>query len=303
MADLFDDVQDFPDPQAQDRYDSLVGLDRLKEMLARQAKILIRPDLLESWSEQHFDRTLPAVRAMRRRPPLFLFAGDVGTGKSTLAETFGDRLARDERVDVQLLRLSLSSRGQGSVGEMTALITRAFAELSESVPKPSGKPKNVGILLIDEADAIAQSRDAVQMHHEDRAGVNALIRGVDAVALSEKPIITVLCTNRLDAIDPAVRRRAFGEYLFERPSSEQRRALMASLFEGVELTDGDLDGLAELTGEGDRSYGATWSDLTVRFVSAAILDAFPSEAITGEQLLRVAKTLPVTPPFGLAQRA
>jgi hypothetical protein len=30
---------------------------------------------------------------------------------------------------------------------------------------------------VDEGDALAQSRDLAQMHHEDRAGVNALIRG------------------------------------------------------------------------------------------------------------------------------
>ena len=31
------------------------------------------------------------------------------------------------------------------------------------------------ILLVDEADALAQSREAAQMHHEDRAGVNAFL--------------------------------------------------------------------------------------------------------------------------------
>ena len=40
------------------------------------------------------------------------------------------------------------------------------------------KPELAAILLIDEADALAQSPAQSQMHHEDRAGVNALVRKI-----------------------------------------------------------------------------------------------------------------------------
>jgi len=298
VTDLFDEVSKFPDADALDRYHALAGLDELKARLSKQAKILVRPDALDTWSREHHGATIPLVEKMRSRPPLFIFAGDVGTGKTSLAETFGAELARAERVRVTLLQLSLSSRGQGTVGEMTTLITRAFSEVKDAVPVAHGKPEMVGILLIDEADAIAQSREAAQMHHEDRADVNALIRGIDALALSGRPIITVLCTNRLEAIDPAVRRRAFGEYDFVRPDESQRRALIAALFEGVPISPGQLDVLARVTGgDGRRGYGVTWSDLTVRLTSAALLDAFPARPITGERLVELATLLPVTPPF------
>jgi AAA+ superfamily predicted ATPase len=65
------------------------------------------------------------------------------------------------------------------------------------------------ILLVDEADALAQSREAAQMRHEDRAGVNAFIRGVDRIG-NGLPAAVIMCTNRLSALDPAVRRRAAG---------------------------------------------------------------------------------------------
>ena len=61
------------------------------------------------------------------------------------------------------------------------------------------------VVIIDEADAIAQSREFGQMHHEDRAGVNALIRGIDTVATERRPVLVLLCTNRLSALDPAIR--------------------------------------------------------------------------------------------------
>ena len=85
------------------------------------------------------------------------------------------------------------------------------------------------VLVIDEADALAQSREMAQMHHEDRAGVNALIRGIDELAGRRLPIAVVLCTNRPDAIDPAVRRRAAEIFRFERPDGAAAEGRTLSL--------------------------------------------------------------------------
>jgi ATPase family associated with various cellular activities (AAA) len=99
---------------------------------------------------------------------------------------------------VTLYALSLNARGTGAVGEMTSLMSAAFSGVKLAAKRAAGRggKHNSGItLLIDEADVLAQSRELGQMHHEDRAGVNALIRGVDDL---------VMCTNRLEALDPAV---------------------------------------------------------------------------------------------------
>ena len=64
--------------------------------------------------------------AVLRRPPLVVLAGDVGSGKTELAETIGDAVARQEKIDITLFPLSLSTRGQGRVGEMTQLLSAAF---------------------------------------------------------------------------------------------------------------------------------------------------------------------------------
>jgi hypothetical protein len=63
---------------------------------------------------------------------------------------------------------------------MTQLISAAFDCTIEEATKlkgSGGRSRGAVILLIDEADALAQSREFAQMHHEDRAGVNAFIRG------------------------------------------------------------------------------------------------------------------------------
>ena len=67
------------------------------------------------------------------------------------------------------------------------------------------------------------------MHHEDRAGVNAFIRGIDRIANAKLPAAVIMCTNRLSALDPAVRRRAADVLSFARPNDEQRRVVLSSL--------------------------------------------------------------------------
>lgn len=303
-SDVFERVDKLPDPVAGERYDGLVGLDRVKERLLKEASILLKPALLERWSSQHHGGVLPVVRAFGERVPLFLFAGDVGTGKTTLAETFGHPLAKAERLKVNLMRLSLNARGTGRVGEMTALISKAFEVVEDRVSGQRGSksPSSAVVLLIDEADALAQSREMAQMHHEDRAGVNALIRGIDRVSAEGLPVITVMCTNRGDAIDPAVRRRAV-TFDFKRPNDEQRTVILKRAFEGTGMQDADIRGLVKLTGPANgRGYGYTYSDLTTRLIPAAVLDAFPDQPIRGERVAEIVAETPPTAPFNEAAR-
>jgi hypothetical protein len=208
---IYETVLTFPDPDAQKRYAELVGLDATKERLEKESEVLLRPDLLEAWSKEHHGGRIGALDDLLTRPPLFIFEGDVGTGKTELSMSFGDPLARAIKGEVQLFSLSLRARGQGHVGEMTTLIADAvktFLTQCPKLPAHGKKPVGAAILLIDEADAIAQSREAAQMHHEDRAGVNALIRGIDDIGRGKLAGLIVLCTNRVSQLDPAIRRRS-----------------------------------------------------------------------------------------------
>ena len=203
---LFEEEIELPHRRVQERLDSLLGLDSTKAALVKRATILLDPTSLREWSQQHYGRVIPAVDTAMGQAPLFVFHGDVGTGKSTLAETFAQQVAQSRKINISVLRLSLRTRGSGTVGEMTKLLGDAFNEV---IHRGRGLGKKAAlVVVIDEADALAQSRELVQMHHEDRAGVNALIRGIDTVVAEGLPIMIVMCTNRLDALDPAVRRRA-----------------------------------------------------------------------------------------------
>jgi SpoVK/Ycf46/Vps4 family AAA+-type ATPase len=169
---IFEEVKEFPDPSAARRFASLVGLDEMKERLLKEARLLLDPESLTAWSKQFHHKKTKIVGLFEDRPPLFIFAGDVGTGKTALAETFGDAVARDAKIGVTLYALSLNARGTGAVGEITNLLSMAFTEVKQAARRGAGRSEKRTsgiILLIDEADALAQSRELAQMHHEDRA--------------------------------------------------------------------------------------------------------------------------------------
>ena len=301
--DLFDEVRELPDEDAARQFGQLIGLDHLKSVLVKQARLLLVPTLLEEWSRKHHGTVLPFVGEFSRRPPLIVFSGDVGTGKTTLADSFGDAVARSENLArVTLLRLSLMTRGKGAVGEMTHLVSRAFdevVELARSGSNSLAKPSSAVVFVIDEADALAESRATEQMHHEDRAGVNVLIRGIDRLARERLPGLVVLCTNRVDSLDPAVMRRASVHHEFKRPSDEQTESLLRNAFENT-FDDGQYGELVRLIGpcRNGREYGYTFSDVTQRFIPNLLLEAYPDSPVTFDLAMSVLDRMEPTVPFG-----
>jgi AAA+ superfamily predicted ATPase len=297
---LFERRMEFPDPDARARFDRLVGMDEFKARITKLLGILVNPTGLEAWAERHRVSDRHLLDVVTRRPPLVVFAGDVGCGKTELAETIADPVARQERIDIVLFPMSLAARGQGHVGEMTRLISAAFDTTIDSAKRQKGAAKSRGatILLVDEADAVVQSREATQMHHEDRAGVNAFIRGVDRISHAQIPAAVILCTNRPAAIDPAVRRRAAEILVFTRPNDDQRRHVLANALSGVGFRPADIDKLVQATGpRSTEGIGFSYSDLTQRLLPALVLDAYPDRSLEAGRALQIARDIQPTTPF------
>jgi AAA+ superfamily predicted ATPase len=299
VEDLFHPVVELPEPVRAERYRRLLGVDDVKERLRREAGLLAHPRLLGAWAAEHHPAGLPALALFADRAPLFVFAGDVGCGKSALAEAFGCDLAESLNVPVFLYRLKLTARGSGLVGEMTTLIGDAFTHLLTQGRKARGTsgPSSLFILVVDEADALAQSRAAEQMHHEDRAGVDALLAGVDSLAGEAVPVLVIMCTNRERAVDPAVLRRAAAIFHFSRPDEAQRHAVLAAALAGTGIEIEAISKLAALTGPAGGRPGFTYSDLTQRLIPAAVLAAFPDKPLTADILLAAAASTDPTPEF------
>lgn len=301
MDELFERRVTYPDFEPQERLARLVGLDDHKSRLTKILGLLVNPAGLDGWAKKHHPKANGLLQSVLRRPPLVVLAGDVGSGKSELAETIGDAVARQEKIEITLLPLSLSTRGQGRVGEMTQLLSAAFDHTVEEASKlksSSSKARGAVILLVDEADALAQSREATQMHHEDRAGVNAFIRGIDRIGNSRLPAAVIMCTNRLSALDPAVRRRAADILTFERPNETQRQAVLGTPLEQLGFSTSQIGALVAATGARNGfDYGFTFSDLTQRLLPAIVLDAYPDKSVSASRALEIAEKLIPTPPF------
>ena len=295
--DLYEQRIKFPDPEYLERYSALVGIDEAKERLSKLLRFMLAPEELRAWGEKNYPQSTSIINTVLSRPPLIILSGDVGTGKTELATTIGASIARLSKKSISLYPLSLSARGEGRVGEMTRLISDAFTLIydeSRQLSKSDGSTSGGNILLIDEADALAQSRETAQMHHEDRAGVNALIRGIDRLADHRCPAAIIMSTNRLSAIDPAVQRRAAEVFVFNRPNYEQRLHVLSEL-KCFGFKDSQIKQLAKVS-EGDK-VTFTYSDLRQRYVPSLVLNAAPDSLIEFKDALRQLKDLRPTPPF------
>ena len=290
----------YPHPSARERLERLVGLDDHIDKLTKVLGLLVHPGGLRRWGEEHHPGASLLISSVLTRPPLVILGGDVGSGKTELAETIGDAVARQEDIEIELLPLSLSARGQGRVGEITQLISAAFdftVKEASMMMKKEGGAEGAVILLVDEADALAQSRETAQMHHEEISGVNAFIRGIDRLANQRLPAAVIMCTNRYNALDPAVTRRAAEILVFGRPREEQRRLLLGPKLAELGFRTDEVEAIVDATGPRDGLAGFTYSDLTQRLIPGIVLDAYPQRPIEPGRALRIAEEMVPTPPF------
>lgn len=293
---FFEAERVYPNPKARELYNRLVGIDDDKKRLLLELELLLYPDRLADWSRKHHGQEMRVCQIMATRAPLVLLEGDVGCGKTVLAETVGDPLTELAGGKVHLLKVNTQVRGTGMVGEMTDLIVQAFAQAEVRADALKGQPL---LLLIDEADALAAKRVDQHMHHEDKAGLNTLLQRIDGLRLGGKRIAVIFITNRPNALDPAIRRRAALRLTFRRPDDEQRAELFRQSIPEVELSAKQLRELVAATGvDAQKSFGATytWSDITDRLVPAAVRDAYAAHRqLTAADLVRHAHEMEPTP--------
>lgn len=288
---IFDARTPLPDALLSARAKTLLGFEDRYRKIHDQLQLLLNVGELERWSRRMYDKKLSLCDLVAEQYPLVVFHGDVGTGKTAMAECIASRLAKDSRTeDAELFRLSNRVRGSGKVGEMGTLLTQAFSEVVQA----AGKSRRA-FLIIDEGDSLAASRSQDHSHHEDKVAVNTLIQGVDDLRRFGGRIVVFLCTNRLSVLDAALRRRAAIVEEFTRPEAAERHALLMMDLAGTGLTEWQIKELVAATGPRDKQPGWTFSDIRTRLYPAALAQAFPNRALTHEDLLGVVNTMKPSP--------
>lgn len=281
-----------PQKDAGMRFDALVGIDDHKRHLLDELRFLFQPQRVEAWLKKHHAAGLHLGGTLTSTLPLVLLAGEVGCGKTALAGCIATPLAKEIDAQVVCLETPSDIRGGGRVGEVSQRITEAFSLARDRV-----REVGHGLLVIDEADDLVTTRAQSQAHHEDRAGVNVMIKQIDLIARDKVPLAVVMITNRYDAIDPAVVRRATLVLHFDRPDDVQRRAIFARMLHGTHAKDPQIASLVQASAPRGGVPFST-SDLTVRLgriaLRAAVLADGPFNATA---LLSALQALHPSPMF------
>lgn len=253
-----------PTAVSQVAYDNLVGIDDQKAAVIGMLSFFFDKKKLGSWLKKHHKQEIPFLKDITNGTPLIILEGDVGCGKTALAHCAATPLAKEVDLRVICFETPSNIRGGGRVGEISARITEAFA-------KAKGKLKgdDVGIFIIDEADDVATDREQNQAHHEDKAGLNVLIKQIDAIAKEGKNLAVILITNRLKVLDPAVVRRASLVVNFSRPDKVARHKVFTAILAGTDAKARDIDDLVNASERGEHPY--SFSDLVQRIGRQALM--------------------------------
>lgn len=275
QTNIFDRETVLPDDDLTKCEKKLLGFGERYTRVHDQLSLLLNIGEIGAWNNKYHRGKLALCDLVEEQYPLVIFHGDVGTGKTAMAECIANHLITESRTeDSVLFKLSNRVRGSGKVGEMGTLITEAFQKITQS----AGKSRRA-ILIIDEGDSLAAARSQDHSHHEDKVAVNTLIQCVDDLRRFGGRVIVFLCTNRLSALDAALRRRAAIVEEFRRPNANERRQLFGMDLEEVNLSETQFMHLVSATGARDGLPDWTYSDIRTRLYPAALAKAYPNEPL------------------------
>jgi SpoVK/Ycf46/Vps4 family AAA+-type ATPase len=223
------------------RYDNLVGLDQQKEDLLMTLEMILDKDRLTKWEKKHHKPKLGIIAQGLRLNPLVILSGEVGCGKTELAQTVATPLSTALDKPIYTLQTPSDIRGNGMVGDLSSRITETFKSAKSDIGK------DFGILIIDEGDDLATSRSETQSHHEDKAGVNVLIKEIDLIE----------------------REKTCLHLEFHRPEETELKLIFGQILRGVDFTQPELEKLVAYALNKKIPY--SYSDLLQRVAKRALL--------------------------------
>ena len=218
-------------------YDDIGGLGEAIQKIREMVELPLRhPELFEKLGIEP--------------PKGVLLFGPPGTGKTLLAKAVANES------DANFFYIGGPEVVSKFVGESEQRLREIFKQAQESAPS---------IVFIDELDAIAPKREEVTGEVERRM-VSQLLTLMDGLK-SRGEVIVIGATNRVDSIDPALRRpgRFDREIEIGVPDRVGRKEILQIHTRNMPLSkDVDLDELASLT------HGYTGADVSSLTKEAAI---------------------------------
>jgi len=183
-------------------------------------------------------------RDMGIMPPKgILLFGPPGTGKTHLSRALSNEVA------ASFYYINGPEIIGTSYGETEGNLRRIFAEATRHAPS---------LIFIDEVDAIAPKRAQVGTQSDTRM-VTQLLSSMDGLRRSDG-VIVVATTNRIDVVDPALRRpgRFDREIFFAPPDTAGRHEILQIHAREMPLTGEAVDHLRQIA---ERTPGYVGADL------------------------------------------
>jgi len=219
--------------------------------------------------EEQVRKVREMVELPLRHPELFhkfgvvppkgvLLYGPPGTGKTLLAKAVASE------AQVHFISISAPEIMGKFVGEAEERVRNIFKDAQDNAP---------AIIFIDEIDAIASKRDEATGEVERRV-VAQLLSLMDGLE-SQKQVMVMASTNRINSIDEALRRpgRFDREIEFGAPGKEQRMEILLIHTRSMPLAK-DVD-LKEIAGITHGFVGADFQALTKEAVISALRRYLP----------------------------
>lgn len=276
-----------PNKNYERQYQQLIGIEKQKDKLLNTLELLFDHQKISNWVSKHHKQGLDLSSQLFGGAPLIILSGDVGCGKTALAQSIATPLAKRLEEKITVFETPSDIRGGGLVGEISNRITAAFDQVKRKLGE-----EGIGLLIIDEADDIATSRAENHAHHEDRAGLNVLIKQLDSIDREKIKLAVILITNRVKTLDPAVKRRAILQLVFDRPDKEQLKSVLQFIFKDIEYTVEEFDDLVKGISSTQNAY--SYSDLLQRIAKQAIYEAIATDQPFSIELFE--SVLKETPP-------
>lgn len=196
-----------------------------------------------------------------------LFHGPPGCGKTFIAKQLAAELG------YTFFEIKPSDLASVYVHGTQEKIGKLFLEASLKAPS---------VIFIDEVDAVMPSRDSAHMGQHYSSEVNEFL--AQLTECSEKGILTIMATNRPDAIDKAILRtgRVDKAIYIPLPDFDTRKEMLKILLEGRPVDSGlDIDSIAMLMAH------YTSSDINYMVNEAAKLALKENSKIGHEHLMEV----------------
>lgn len=265
----YDEIQ-LPDSEAiniklkvsegsQDKSDH-VGLNKIAGMT--DLKSLLITDIIEPLKNKQ------AYKEYRIKPLNgLLFYGPPGCGKTFIAKQLAAELG------YTFFKIKPSDLASVYVHGTQEKIGKLFLEASLKAPS---------VIFIDEVDAVMPSRDSAHMGQHYSSEVNEFL--AQLTECSEKGILTIMATNRPDAIDKAILRtgRVDKAVYIPLPDFDTRKEMLKILLKGRPIDSGlDIDSIAMLMAH------YTSSDINYMVNEAAKLALKENSKIGHEHLTEV----------------